>query len=66
MTKERGDMDHSFLDARPMRREQNLAVREVEGEVVAYDLDSHDAHCLTLRPRGCGRRATGLATVGSC
>jgi hypothetical protein len=46
MMKERDDMDRSYLEARPKRREDNLVVREVEGEAVVYDLVSHEAHCL--------------------
>ena len=39
-------MDQSYLTARPKRRDEGLIVREVESEVIVYDLDRHEAHCL--------------------
>ena len=39
-------MDHSYLTARPKRRDEGLIVRDVESEVIVYDLDRHEAHCL--------------------
>jgi len=39
-------MDDSYLTSRPKRREDGLIVREVEGEMIVYDLDRHEAHCL--------------------
>ena len=39
-------MDRSYLSAHPKRRDENLIVREVDGEVVVYDRDRHKAHCL--------------------
>ncbi len=46
MKKELRKMDHSHLTAHPKRRDEGLIVREVEGEVIVYDLDRHEAHCL--------------------
>ncbi len=39
-------MDHIYLTSRPKRRDDGLIVREVEGEVIVYDLERHEAHCL--------------------
>jgi hypothetical protein len=44
--KEQSNMDRNFLKARPKRREEGLIVREVGDEVIVYDLDRHEAHCL--------------------
>ncbi len=46
MKKELRKMDHSHLTAHPKRRDEGLIVREVESEVIVYDLDRHEAHCL--------------------
>ena len=39
-------MDHSYLTSRPKRRHDGLIVREVEAEVIVYDVERHEAHCL--------------------
>jgi hypothetical protein len=43
---ERRNMDGGYLAERPKRRGEGLIEREIDGEVVVYDLESHEAHCL--------------------
>jgi hypothetical protein len=39
-------MDVSQLQAAPKMRTEGLVVRDVDDEVIVYDLDRHEAHCL--------------------
>jgi hypothetical protein len=37
---------HRSEPVRPLARDENLLIEEVDGEVVVYDLDRDEAHCL--------------------
>ena len=49
---------------KPQAREKGLLVRELDGEVVVYDLDRHEAHCLNPSAAAVFKRCDGQSTVG--
>ena len=49
---------------KPQAREEGLLVRELEGEVVVYDLDRHEAHCLNPSAAAVFRCCDGRRTIG--
>lgn len=49
---------------KPQARQEGLLVRELEGEVVVYDLDRHEAHCLNLPAAAVFRLCDGRRTLG--
>ncbi len=48
---------------RPQARENGLLVRELAGEVVVYDLDRHEAHCLNPSAAAVFKRCDGRRTI---
>lgn len=60
-------MDRNYLTIRPRRREENLIVREVGDEVIVYDQDRHQAHCLNAEAaaiwNACDGRLDGRAIL---
>jgi hypothetical protein len=44
--KELRKMDRNCMTSRPKRRDDGLIVRQLEREVIVYDLERHEAHCL--------------------
>lgn len=49
---------------RPRARTEGLVVRDLPGEIVVYDRDSHQAHCLNRTAALVFRNADGRRTVG--
>jgi hypothetical protein len=41
-----GDMNRRDEGERPLAREGGLVVRELDGELLVYDLETHRSHCL--------------------
>jgi hypothetical protein len=48
---------------KPERRRDGLVVKELEGEVLVYDLQGHQAHCLNPSAAHVFKRCDGTATV---
>ena len=48
---------------RPLARREGLIVRELEGELLVYDLDDHDAHCLNDTAARVWKRCDGQASA---
>jgi len=48
---------------RPMARRDGLLSRELQGEVVVYDLERHEAHCLNLAAALVLRHSDGRSSV---
>jgi hypothetical protein len=49
---------------KPVARRTGLVVRELPGEVLVYDTESHRAHCLDRTAGAVFRHADGTRTVG--
>jgi hypothetical protein len=47
---------------KPERRKDGLIVRELQGELLVYDIERHVAHCLNATAASVFRRCDGLAT----
>lgn len=56
-------MEESFGGWRPRARGEGLLVRELDGEVLVYDLESHRAVCLNPAAALVWRRCDGRETV---
>jgi hypothetical protein len=46
----------------PLARRDDVVVRDLDGETLVYDLDSHDAHCLNEAAAAVWRRCDGQTT----
>ena len=44
---------------RPLARSEKLLMREIDGEIVVYDLESHEAHCLNATAAATWKHADG-------
>ena len=49
---------------KPMRRTEGLVVKELEDEVLVYDLERHRAHCLNA-PAGVDRWCCCMASLAT-
>jgi hypothetical protein len=52
-----------MMNLYPKRRQRGIKVEEFEGEVLVYDLDGHQAHCLNGAAVTVWRLADGSASV---
>jgi len=48
---------------RPKKRDQGLRVEEFQGELLVYDLERHNAHCLNGIAAAVWQQADGTASV---
>jgi hypothetical protein len=56
-------MKHTTDQAIPRARDNGLLVRELEDELLVYDLDRHKAHCLNKTAASIWRHCDGKKTV---
>jgi hypothetical protein len=58
-------MDVSQLQGAPKQRTEGLVVREVDDEVIVYDLARHEAHCLNPEAARIWRACDGQRDAGA-
>jgi hypothetical protein len=56
-------LSHRGSEMRPRSRTEGLIIRDLPGELLVYDRDSHQAHCLNSMAASVFRAANGQRTV---